>query len=54
MNNVTVKEDSQGYMMPSKIKSQDKIDPIVATIMAFSECMFAEYEPEWTDDELGL
>ncbi len=51
--NVTVKEDSAGYVMPCKLKSQDKIDPIVATIMGLSEILFAD-EHQWTEDELGL
>jgi phage terminase large subunit-like protein len=33
-DNITVREDSRGYIMPNKMKSTDKIDPIVATIMA--------------------
>lgn len=40
--NVAVQSDSKGYIMPVKKRSQDKIDPIVAIIMALSEAMFAE------------
>jgi phage terminase large subunit-like protein len=40
-NNVTTKADSSNYIMPSKKASGDKIDPIVATIMALSECVYA-------------
>lgn len=40
--NLTVREDSNEYIMPSKAKSSGKIDPIVAAIMAFSEAKFAE------------
>ena len=53
-NNLTVREDPSEYIMPAKAKSADKIDPMVATIMAFSECMFSEVEGEWTEDECGL
>lgn len=37
-------EDTRGYRMPAKKKTRHKIDPIVAVIMALSECMFAERE----------
>ena len=40
--------------MPAKNKSKDKIDPIVALIMAYSECMFSELEGDLTDDEAGI
>lgn len=53
-DNLTVREDSAEYVMPAKAKSKDKIDPMVATFMAFSECMFSEAEGEWTEDEIGL
>lgn len=33
-DNLTVKENSIGYIMPAKNKSKDKIDPMVAGIMA--------------------
>ena len=35
-DNCTVKEDSVGYVMPSKKRSADKIDPLVATIMGIA------------------
>ncbi len=53
-NNLTVKEDSSEYIMPAKSKSADKIDPIVATIMGLSECLFDESEPAWTDEDHGF
>lgn len=53
-NNLTVREDPSEYVMPAKAKSADKIDPMCATIMAFSECMFSEAEGAWTEDEIGL
>ena len=47
-NMVTV-EDARGYRMPAKKKCRQKIDPIVAVIMALSECMFAEREEVISD-----
>lgn len=32
---------SQGLQMPDKDHSEDKIDPIVATLMGFSECLYS-------------
>lgn len=43
-NNAVAATDSDGYMMPKKDSSTDKIDPICAAIMALSESMFAERE----------
>lgn len=40
--NMMVKEDAAGYIMPHKSKSEDKIDPICAVLMGFSECLFQE------------
>lgn len=42
--NMATKTDSRDYIMPVKQRSQDKIDPIVAIIMALSEAMFADRE----------
>jgi phage terminase large subunit-like protein len=36
MQNVVAKQDDRGYIKPDKRKSQDKIDPAVATIMAIA------------------
>jgi len=41
-NNLVLKTDSRDYSMPAKQKSREKIDPMVATFMAFSECLFGE------------
>ena len=45
-DNVVLRTDSRGYIMPDKDKSTEKIDPIVALMMAFSEALFAEREEE--------
>ena len=41
-DNLVVRSDSQGNRMPAKQKSADKIDLMVAVIMAFSEAIFDE------------
>lgn len=41
-DNVVVRYDAMEYMMPEKRKSVDKIDPIVAIIMAIEGAMFHE------------
>jgi phage terminase large subunit-like protein len=41
-SNLILRHDASDYVMPAKHKSDDKIDPIVASLMAFSECLFAE------------
>lgn len=43
--NLVLRTDYRGYVMPAKNKAREKIDPIVAAIMALSEIMFAEREP---------
>jgi len=48
--NMAIKTNSQGYRMPEKERSSDKIDPIVAVIMALSEAMFATEQTLITDD----
>lgn len=48
MQNVIASTDSRGYIKPEKKRSKDKIDPACATIMALSECLFAEVEAEST------
>ena len=40
--NVIEDVNNIGHKMPSKKRSQDKIDPFVAVLMAFSEAMFSE------------
>lgn len=52
--NLTVKEDEAGYWMPSKRRSRDKIDPIVAVLMALSECMFADRPSRSVYEDRGI
>lgn len=40
--NVVEVANTSDHRMPNKQRSEDKIDPIVAVLMAFSECLFAE------------
>ena len=40
-SNLVTKADANDYLMPAKNKSIEKIDPIVAVFMAFSECLYA-------------
>lgn len=42
--NLVTKADAQDYVMPAKNKSVEKIDPIVAAFMAYSELLFGEKE----------
>lgn len=44
-DNVVLRNDSAGYVMPDKSKSTEIIDPIVSLAMALSECMFGGPEP---------
>lgn len=53
-SNMTVRKDTAGLMMPDKRYSDDKIDPIVATLMAYSECLYAGGAPQATYNERGL
>lgn len=39
-DNVTLRKDSQGNVMPDKKKSIEKIDPACAALMALSECLY--------------
>lgn len=50
--NVAVKEDSSGNIRPDKANSADKIDGIVAAIMALGEAKFAEQEDRSFDFEV--
>jgi len=43
--NLVVETDSREYIRPAKKQARDKIDPMVALIMALSECQFAEKAP---------
>ena len=40
--NMAIRQDSREYIMPSKKRSMDKIDPICSIVMAFGEAMFCE------------
>lgn len=51
--NVARKEDPAGNIKPDKEKSQEKIDGIVATVMALGALADSE-EHVWTADELGI
>lgn len=44
--NLALREDHRGYMMPAKRMASEKIDPIVAAIMAISELMYARRADE--------
>lgn len=44
-DNVIVKTDATGAVMPDKLKSIEKIDPIVAMLMGLAECIFSEAQP---------
>ncbi len=41
-DNVVLEMNTFGHCMPKKARSLGKIDPIVAMLMAFSECVFSE------------
>ena len=41
-DNLVLKTDAAGLVMPDKTRSSDKIDPMVAAIMALSECLFLD------------
>lgn len=42
-DNVILRRDGAGYVMPDKDKSSEKIDPVVAALMALSEALFSEH-----------
>lgn len=44
-DNVVLSTNSKGHNMPTKQRSLGKIDPFVALLMAYSECLFAETSP---------
>ncbi len=53
-SNMVLKNDSLDNVMPAKGDSSEKIDPIVALLMAFSEALFAERDgPSPYDTEGG-
>lgn len=41
-SNMVVRTSHDQLMMPDKLNSDDKIDPIVATLMGYSECLYNE------------
>ncbi len=43
-DNVVLSTNSHGHNMPTKARSLGKIDPFVALLMAFSECLFSEQQ----------
>jgi phage terminase large subunit-like protein len=43
--NVAVAQDSAGNLQPAKDKSTERIDGIVATIMAIGRAMLAQEQP---------
>ncbi|MEN1680331.1 MAG: terminase TerL endonuclease subunit [Planctomycetota bacterium] len=47
VQHMVTRKDHRGYRMPDKEKSTQKIDPVVATLMALSECMFFDGEDEF-------
>lgn len=51
--NVAIEQDAAGNIKPSKKVSTERIDGIVATVMALG-VMALNTEPTWTADEIGL
>lgn len=50
--NLNFHTDSRGLVMPDKSNRASKIDAAVASIMAFSECLFAERQgPAWSRED---
>ena len=45
--NLILKTDSKGYRMPDKERSEEKIDAVVASLMALSEVLYAEKDPQF-------
>lgn len=54
MSNMVVRKDVAGLMMPDKANSDEKIDPAVALLMGFSECLYAGRTAQETYNERGL
>lgn len=54
MSNMVVRKDVAGLMMPDKSSSDEKIDPAVALLMGFSECLYAGRIHAETYNERGL
>lgn len=49
VGHLTTKSDAWGYIMPNKDARKEKIDPLCAMFMAFSECKYAAREEEFVD-----
>jgi len=49
-SNVTVEQDAAGNVKPSKKKSTERIDGIVASIMALGRVMVTDDQPESTGE----
>ena len=49
-SNITVEQDAAGNFKPSKKKSSERIDGIVATIMSLGRAMLADDLPESTGE----
>ena len=41
-DNLVLRSDSAGLVMPDKTRADEKIDPIVAALMAFARCLYGE------------
>lgn len=52
--NVVEEANAKDHRMPSKGRSIDKIDPFVAVLMAFSECMFADRQSKSVYQDRGV
>lgn len=49
-SNITVEQDAAGNMKPSKAKSTERIDGVVATIMCLGRVMLQEERQPWTGE----
>jgi phage terminase large subunit-like protein len=52
-SNVAIEQDAAGNIKPSKAKSTERIDGIVAAVMALG-VMALEMQPTWAMEEIGL
>ncbi len=52
--NLRTKPNAKDEWMPDKSSKEYKIDAMVSVLMAFSECLFADGNSEWTEEEIGL
>lgn len=53
-DNVVAKYNAAGNMMPDKAKASEKIDPIVASIMALSEALFEPVAKQSAYEDRGI